>query len=153
MHLRVKIEPPRQKREIKQCTKCQRYGHTKRFCYNIARCVKCIGNHATEACQREQADIQVQCVICNGNHPANYKGCEIYKQLQTKKFPRLRQRSSTSPHLSDPNPIPCSCLAHQHQYLAAPTLTLAVSSFLLPFECMRYQKNDWGPLKTQRQVQ
>lgn len=94
MHSRVKIEPPRQKREIVQCTKCQRYGHTKHFCHNNARCVKCIGNHATESCKRERNDVQVQCVLCNGNHPANYKGCEIYKQLQTKHFPKLRQKIS-----------------------------------------------------------
>lgn len=59
MHLRVKFEPPRQKREIVQCTKCQRFGHTKHFCHNNARCVKCVGNHSTESCSRKQADLQV----------------------------------------------------------------------------------------------
>lgn len=104
MHLRVKIEPPRQKREIVQCTKCQRYGHTKRFCFNNARCVKCVGNHSTESCMRDKSDERVQCVLCSGNHPANYRGCEIYKQLQAKQYPRLRQRSSQQPP-SDPNQI------------------------------------------------
>lgn len=94
MNLKVKIEPPRQKREIVQCTKCQRYGHTKHFCFNNARCVKCVGNHATESCKRDNTNEQVQCVLCNGNHPANYKGCEIYKQLQAKQYPRLRQRTA-----------------------------------------------------------
>lgn len=94
MHQRIKIEPPRQKREIVQCTKCQRYGHTKHFCYNIARCVKCVGNHPTESCNRDQSVSNVQCVLCKGNHSANYKGCEIYKQLQAKKYPQLRLRSS-----------------------------------------------------------
>lgn len=92
MHLKVKFEPPRIKREIVQCTKCQRYGHTKHFCYNIARCVKCVGNHTTESCNRSKIDSNVQCVLCNGNHPANYKGCEIYKDLQAKQFPKPRPR-------------------------------------------------------------
>lgn len=105
MHLRVKIEPPRQKREVVQCMRCQRYGHTKHFCHNIPRCVKCIGNHATESCKRDNTDNRVQCVLCNGNHPANYRGCDIYKQLQAKQYPSLRQRTSPpAAPTGNPNP-------------------------------------------------
>lgn len=92
MHLRVQFEPQRKKKDIVQCTKCQRYGHTKRFCFNVARCVKCVGNHATESCKRTNTDSSVQCVLCLGNHPANYRGCEIYKELQVKQFPTSRER-------------------------------------------------------------
>lgn len=92
MNLKVTFEPPRQKREIVQCSNCQRYGHTKRFCFNNARCVKCIGNHPTSSCNRAKPDSQVQCILCKGNHSANYKGCEIYKNLQSKNFPKLRER-------------------------------------------------------------
>ena len=35
---------------------------------------------------------QRKCVLYNGNHPANYKGCTIYKDLQNKAFPQLLQR-------------------------------------------------------------
>ena len=35
---------------------------------------------------------KVKCVLCSGNHSANYKGCTVYKQLQEKAFPRPRQR-------------------------------------------------------------
>ena len=34
----------------------------------------------------------VKCVLCEGNHPANYKGCNVYKQLQQKSFPTLRNK-------------------------------------------------------------
>jgi hypothetical protein len=33
----------------------------------------------------------VKCVLCNGNHPAKYKGCTVYKDLQMKTFPPLRR--------------------------------------------------------------
>lgn len=34
----------------------------------------------------------VKCVFCGGNHPANYKGCSVYRELQKAKFPPLRPR-------------------------------------------------------------
>lgn len=38
----------------------------------------------------------MKCVFCNGNHPANYKGCAVFKELQKTKFPTLRQKISTN---------------------------------------------------------
>lgn len=104
MHLKVKFEPPHQKREIPQCTKCQRYGHTRRFCHHSPRCVKCAGEHLTATCQRKEKDRDVLCVLCNGNHSANYRGCTIYKQLQEKNFPKLRnKRADTNPTPINPS--------------------------------------------------
>ena len=34
---------------------------------------------------------KVKCVLCNGNHHANYEGWTIYKDLQEKEFPQIRQ--------------------------------------------------------------
>lgn len=90
------FEPPRPKREIPQCANCQRYGHTKRFCYRSLRCVKCAGNHATTACLRKEWSDFVKCVLCSGNHPANYKGCMVYKDLQKTKYPAPRPRIQTN---------------------------------------------------------
>jgi len=39
----------------------------------------------------------VSYVLCTGNHPANYKGCTVYKQLQQKSFPTLRRREPNHP--------------------------------------------------------
>lgn len=33
------------------------------------------------------------CVLCNGNHSANYKGCTVYKQLQKTRFTNLKSKS------------------------------------------------------------
>ena len=90
LHTKIMFEAPRKKREIAQCTRCQRYGHTKSYCHHKPRCVKCSENHLTADCPRKNRSDNVKCVLCNGNHPANYKGCATYKQLQEKSFPRLR---------------------------------------------------------------
>jgi hypothetical protein len=40
-YTKVKFEPPRPKRNISQCIKCQRNGHTQAYCCHRPRCVKC----------------------------------------------------------------------------------------------------------------
>lgn len=32
----------------------------------------------------------LKCALCSENHPANYKGCKVYKELQQKQYPKLR---------------------------------------------------------------
>jgi len=92
LNCRIIFEPPRPKRQIPQCARCQRYGHTRSFCYRKARCVKCAGDHATVDCHRKERSDQAKCVLCGGSHPANYKGCSVYKELQKLKFPQLRPK-------------------------------------------------------------
>lgn len=102
----VKIEPPHPKRDIPQCTKCQRFGHTHKYCHHNPRCVKCTGNHGTEQCPRNERNNEVICVNCEEHHPANYKGCSVYKELQKRRFPPLRERQvstvSTNNHIRQP---------------------------------------------------
>lgn len=93
---KVKFEPPHKKREIPQCTRCQRYGHTKNFCSRQARCVKCALDHQTSACPIKERTSNAKCVLCNGNHPANYKGCTVYKDIQKSKFPPLREKTTAT---------------------------------------------------------
>lgn len=87
----VKFEEPHQKKVIPQCARCQRYGHTKGYCYRNYRCVKCANNHPTAECTKSR-DTEATCALCNGKHPANYKGCQIYKEIQSRKFPKIRER-------------------------------------------------------------
>lgn len=87
LHCRIVIEPPRPKREIPQCGNCQQYGHTKKYCFRQPKCIKCAGDHASINCERKGRSDSVKCVLCEGNHPANYKGCSIYKELQKIKYP------------------------------------------------------------------
>jgi hypothetical protein len=86
---KVKFEPPRTKRNS---SKCQRYGHSQAYCYHSPRCVKCAGNHPTKQCLRTEKSDAVIFVLCEGNHPANYKGCAIYKELQKRTFAPLRDK-------------------------------------------------------------
>jgi hypothetical protein len=98
-HYKIKFEPPRHKREIAQCLNCQRYGHTKNYCHLPPRCVKCADDHLTHNCQRKDRSNTVRCVLCDGNHPANYKGCTVYKELQKTYPPSPNQTvNSSRPH-------------------------------------------------------
>lgn len=92
LQCKISFEPPHSRREVSQCMNCQRYGHTKSFCYRKARCVKCAGEHSTDNCSRKERSNNVKCVLCGGNHSANYKGCTVYKDLQRITYPSLRKK-------------------------------------------------------------
>lgn len=92
----VQIEPPHIiKRSIVQCTRCQQYGHTKKYCNKPYICVKCGGSHNTKDCKKTK-ETAARCALCGGNHPANYKGCEHYRNL-TKNNNRKNNQSLPTP--------------------------------------------------------
>jgi hypothetical protein len=87
---KIRVEPPRTKREIVQCTRCQEYGHSKSYCNKPYYCVKCGQQHDSKTCTKTH-DTPATCALCQGNHPANYKGCTVYKELvnaRNKRIPR-----------------------------------------------------------------
>ena len=88
----VSFEPPRKKRDIPQCVRCQGFGHTKNYCHKTPVCVKCAENHITKDCPIKTKVQEVKCANCAGNHPASYKGCTVRKQLQQKLYPALRDK-------------------------------------------------------------
>ncbi|EFN80158.1 Nucleic-acid-binding protein from transposon X-element, partial [Harpegnathos saltator] len=45
LYCKIKIEPPRIKKDIPQCKRCQGFGHTQNYCQRQAKCVKCGGSH------------------------------------------------------------------------------------------------------------
>ena len=94
LHTVVKVETPHIKRNIPQCMRCQKYGHTKNYCRCTSRCVKCAQQHLTSECPGKNPDENVKCANCNEPHPANYRGCIIHKQLQQKLYPTLRVRQT-----------------------------------------------------------
>lgn len=93
LHCCVIFEEPRPKREIPQCANCQEYGHTKSYCRRRPKCIKCAQNHPSAECPEKGRLDSVKCALCEGNHPANYKGCQVYKELQKSKFPSLRKKT------------------------------------------------------------
>ena len=91
---RVVFEPPRPKKEVPQCGNCQQYGHMKSCCRRKPKCIKCAGDHASIDCDRKGRTPDVKCVLCGGNHTANYKGCMVYKSIQQQKYPNVRHDKS-----------------------------------------------------------
>jgi len=74
------VEKPNQARFPPQCTHCQRYGHTQKYCNNLPRCVKCSNNHLSKSCTKP-TNTPAKCALCAGAHTANYKGCSSLKKI------------------------------------------------------------------------
>ena len=101
----VVIEDPRKRNSVVQCQKCQQYGHTKNYCMRPYRCVKCAQSHKTADCPKTDRNTPATCALCLGFHPANYKGCEVYKEILARKFGKqtnikLRGRLETDSNLN-----------------------------------------------------
>jgi hypothetical protein len=98
LNMTVQFEAPHAKRDISQCMRCQKFGHTKNYRRNNPRCVKCAAEHLTNKCPRKVRDNNVKCVNCKEKHPANYTERMVNKQIQQKIYPRLRgQNIATRP--------------------------------------------------------
>lgn len=96
MHCCVTFEPPRSKRDIPQCANCQQYGHTKGYRGRKPKCIKCAGNHSSSNCARKDKSDDVKCILCERNHPANYKGCIVYRNFQKLKYPPMRRKQNSA---------------------------------------------------------
>lgn len=92
LHAKIRFEMPYKKKDIVQCQRCQQYGHSKTYCRHPFRCVKCAQNHPTTDCPKKDRSLQAKCVLCDGQHPANYKGCFVYKEIQNRKYPPTRPK-------------------------------------------------------------
>ncbi|CAH2100345.1 unnamed protein product [Euphydryas editha] len=82
-HIKVTVEAPYKKKEVLQCKRCQRFGHSKNQCFRPFRCVKCGNDHPTSSCTKPP-ETDATCANCDGKHPASYKGCAKYKQYKEK---------------------------------------------------------------------
>jgi hypothetical protein len=86
LHAKIKVEEPYKIKAISQCANCQVYGHTKAYCGYSPRCVRCGNGHPSSSCQKTRDELPC-CALCQESHPANYKGCSVYKELQYRKKP------------------------------------------------------------------
>lgn len=104
MYSKVVVESPRPKRQLVQCTRCQQYGHTKTYCNHPYKCVRCAGNHDSSSCQKPK-DTPATCALCGQSHPSNYRGCNVYKELQKR---RSTSALKTKPSPQRQQPVPNS---------------------------------------------
>ena len=111
-NIKITVEAPRRKTSIVQCTRYQSYGHIKTYCTRAFACVKCGRDHNTAECTKDPAT-PATCALCGGAYPANYKGCDVYRRLQTARgsfAPRPRPPTSRmpTPHVDtgDARPFP-----------------------------------------------
>lgn len=93
-HQSITIEEPKKRKTIAQCQRCQQYGHTKNYCMRPFRCVKCGQSHKTSDCEKKDRNSPAHCALCNGPHPANYKGCEVYKEILARKTTKNMPKTS-----------------------------------------------------------
>jgi hypothetical protein len=93
LNLKVKVEALKINKLIPQCKKCQRFGHTRKFCGNSPKCVKCAGDHITADCDKTQL-AKAKCVNCNKAHPASYRGCEVAKELQKRRDALIKPKNN-----------------------------------------------------------
>ena len=101
-----------------QCYNCQRFGHNASDCKSKSKCMFCANNHKSESCplKKEQSRISetnLKCANCNGNHTANFGGCNRIKEAKTVEKIRAHHRLSYRDALKTaksnvPNPIPLS---------------------------------------------
>lgn len=77
----IQVEPPKPKTDIPLCKRCQKFGHTRNYCSLPPKCVKCGESHLTYDCNKDPTT-PATCANCAGDHPANWRGCSHYKQLQ-----------------------------------------------------------------------
>ena len=79
--IKVKIEEHHKSQTILQCQNCQSYSHTRTYCAHNTKCVKCRKDHPTSSSCENSPNLLAKCILCEGAHPTNYKGCTVYKQL------------------------------------------------------------------------
>lgn len=87
LRLRVRLYVPK----VMSCTNCKQLGHTKSFCSNKAKCLKCEGQHEEDACQKNVE----KCVLC-GLDPHDKKDCPKFQNYSSKLKYSVKERSKRS---------------------------------------------------------
>lgn len=89
---------PRPNNQPIQCLRCQGFSHTKSYCNHPPKCVRCGDSHASESCVKP-ADQPGTCALCSGAHPANYRGCPVFKKIQA--VHHLKRSNPTQANLKE----------------------------------------------------
>lgn len=84
LYTRIRVEEPKRKRDIIQCKRCLRFGHTRTYCNHAVKCARCGESHSTQDCTRGPSEPRI-CSLCKGNHSSTYRGCLAYKELRSRR--------------------------------------------------------------------
>ena len=76
-----RCEPSKEPPHIKQCFKCQKFGHSASDCKEELRCLRCAGKHTVKNCNESKE--QAKCANCGGSHATVYRGCPAYQNAVT----------------------------------------------------------------------
>lgn len=117
LYHKIKIEPPRSKKELPQCTNCQQIGHTKGYCARQPKCVKCGKNHHTTLCRKALND-PCKCANCGGEHTANWRGCPFY---QSKVNATLKPKQTVTQRTQQKTNKPATKITDGKSYAAVTT--------------------------------
>lgn len=80
---KITVEEPYKRRAPAQCTNCQEFNHTRRYCKLPPVCVICGEVHNSSECRKPKDDPSIKiCSNCGGNHVASYRGCSVYIKLR-----------------------------------------------------------------------
>jgi hypothetical protein len=130
--LTVTLEPFKPTPGPPQCKKCQRFGHTFKTCGMPARCVRCGEAHSHTQCEVAKP-APATCANCNGDHPANFRGCPAYKTYAERLRGARRQAASQpAPPLNSATAFPSLPTATPAPSQIQPTLQATISSLLTP---------------------
>ena len=72
-----RCEPSKEPPHVKQCFKCQKYGHSAIECKNEQRCLRCSGQHTVKQCAEPKEN--AKCANCGRSHASVNKGCSSYQ--------------------------------------------------------------------------
>jgi PAX-interacting protein 1 len=71
---KVQIKKYVSKQAVTQCYRCQKFGHSSKYCHMPQKCVRCSGTHLSLECERQTN--KVRCSNCGGEHVASYRQCK-----------------------------------------------------------------------------
>jgi hypothetical protein len=91
LYTKIKVEEPYKPRTISQCQNCQDYGYTRSYCGYPPRCVQCGNSHLTSDCIKPREN-PAKCALCSSSRSANYRGCNVFKELQRRNKPNNKSK-------------------------------------------------------------
>ena len=77
---------------MRQCHRCQSFGHVFSGCQREPRCLKCGLNHLIANCPFKGPNFPAKCANCKSAHTTNYRDCPIF-QKQVELFNKKTDRS------------------------------------------------------------